>query len=258
MQFSNTFTSLRTMFAVLILGAFVLSACTDNAVEPIAGSGELTTNDLPEGGIEKDGGHDHLAADTYDDFEELKQAEPDAYAIKTRYRRSKLIVMAIHGGGIEAGTSELASDIAGNDHDFYAFEGTKGCCNSTLHITSTKFDEPTALDMVDAADRCVSLHGFGSLTPKVYVGGRDTQLKNAIYNSLIAWGFPADKNPPSDYTGTNINNICNKTSNNAGVQLEISKGLRQSMFDDFGSASGRANSKNLEFLKFLIAVRSAL
>ena len=258
MQFSTIFTSLRSFLAVLMFGAFFLSACSDNAVNPIADGDELTTNDLPELGSGKEYGHDHLLADTYANFADLKQAEPDAFEIKTRYRRSKLIIMAIHGGGIEAGTSELASDIAGNDHDFYAFEGIKSDSNSTLHITSTKFDEPTALNMVDAADRCVSLHGFGSTTKKVYVSGRDTQLRDAVYNALIAWGFPADKNPPSQYAGTSINNICNKTSNNAGVQLEISKGLRQSMFGDFSSATGRANSKNIEFLKFLIAVRSAL
>jgi phage replication-related protein YjqB (UPF0714/DUF867 family) len=51
-------------------------------------------------------------------------------------------VIAPHGGGIEPGTSELATAIAGDDFSLYLFEGLKSAGNGELHITSTNFDEP--------------------------------------------------------------------------------------------------------------------
>jgi phage replication-related protein YjqB (UPF0714/DUF867 family) len=41
-----------------------------------------------------------------------------------------LAVVALHGGGIEPGSSEIANDIAGEESSFYAFEGLKAPDNT--------------------------------------------------------------------------------------------------------------------------------
>jgi len=82
------------------------------------------------------------------------------------------LVMAIHGGGIEAGTSELALATAGFDpatlmpsvdglgiHDFWLFEGLLPQGNGRLHVTASNYDDPIATELVRNATRCISLHG---------------------------------------------------------------------------------------------------
>ena len=74
------------------------------------------------------------------------------------------VVLAIHGGGIEGGTSEVALAVAGfhpatfaqaadglEFHDLWIFEGLLSCCNSKLHVTSTEYDDPIALELVQNA-----------------------------------------------------------------------------------------------------------
>jgi hypothetical protein len=82
------------------------------------------------------------------------------------------IVMAIHGGGIEAGTSEIALAAAGfhpatlmpsddgqGSHDLWLFEGLLARGNGRLHVTASNYDDPIATELVLNARRCISLHG---------------------------------------------------------------------------------------------------
>ena len=104
------------------------------------------------------------------------------------------VVLAIHGGGIEGGTSEVALAVAGfhpatfaqatdglGFHDLWIFEGLLSSCNSNLHVTSTEYDDPIALELVQNARRCISLHGFGDA---------DAGGKNQII-AVVRRGAPA-------------------------------------------------------------------
>ena len=57
--------------------------------------------------------------------------------------------MAIHGGGIEPATTELARVIA-NDGQFnyFAFNGMRTKGNNELHVTSINYDNDIAMDLV--------------------------------------------------------------------------------------------------------------
>ena len=79
-------------------------------------------------------------SDKYPDFETLSQHEISGvdYRILVRRATTGFSIVAIHGGGIEPGTSELADAVAGLEFSFYAFEGLKGSGNADLHITSTQ------------------------------------------------------------------------------------------------------------------------
>ena len=115
--------------------------------------------------------------DYYSNFEELKEntTEGKDWRIKTKNRKDNhILVTAIHGGGIEPGTTELARRVANiGEYDFYTFEGLMPKHNERLHITSTVFDEPTLLKMLDHSDETISIHGYSGEDPIVYVGGKD-------------------------------------------------------------------------------------
>ena len=86
----------------------------------------------------------------YRSFRELARREPKEGAYLIEYRRgaSGIAVMAIHGGGIEPGTTEIAEAVAGRDHSFYSFTGIKPEGNWRLHISSRLFDEPDRKSVV--------------------------------------------------------------------------------------------------------------
>jgi phage replication-related protein YjqB (UPF0714/DUF867 family) len=90
-------------------------------------------------------------ADKYASFQELERTERRrVYRVLSRPRKARIAIIAPHGGKIEPGTSEIARKIAGADFSFYAFEGRKKQHNKSLHITSTRFDEPICLALIGA------------------------------------------------------------------------------------------------------------
>lgn len=65
--------------------------------------------------------------DAYKNFAELEQTEKEDedYTIFYREVDSEIAVIAVHGGGIEPGTIDIADALAGCDYTFYAFKGLK-------------------------------------------------------------------------------------------------------------------------------------
>lgn len=173
-------------------------------------------------------------------------------------------IIAPHGGGIEAGTSELCLTLAGYSRvgagtdpvaepgvpqrDYWMFEGLAS--SSALHVTSTHCDDPAALAVCGNNLYAVSLHGFApdddALAKRILIGGRDQRL---IRN--LAWAF--DKHGldsglgvtvvvagvDAELNGDDPTNIVNRTRTGAGAQLEISTELRRAMFGDFSGAAAR-------------------
>jgi phage replication-related protein YjqB (UPF0714/DUF867 family) len=142
--------------------------------------------------------------------------------------------MSPHGGGIEPGTSELAEAIAGTNLSFYAFEGIKQAGNRHLHITSTRFDEPRCLTLLARAERVIAIHGEESKREVAYLGGRDKDAVLRLEKELRDRSFRVSRDGPMHLQGTGRENICNRGTLNAGVQLELSDGLRRSLFQDSG------------------------
>ena len=172
--------------------------------------------------------------DRYRDFSQLCRHEQEGfdYVILHRTGGSGLLVMAPHGGGIEPGTSDIADAIAGQCHAFYCFKGIKKQGNRVLHITSNRFDEPRAMTMVPAADWVLTVHGCRDAEPVMWVGGLDRRRGDNIIEGLQEAGIPADRCERSGLRGLNPANICNQGRRRAGVQLEISFGLRNRLFAD--------------------------
>ena len=92
---------------------------------------------------------------------------------------------AIHGGGIEPGTTELARRISNvGKYNFYSFEGLRTNNNDQLHITSTNYDEPKLIKMLDKTKETISIHGFSGDDPIVYIGGKDRDMSKSIAKEL--------------------------------------------------------------------------
>ena len=164
--------------------------------------------------------------------------------------------MAPHSGGIEFGTDPIAQSIADPEHTFWAFKGIKKTGNRILHITSTRFDVPDALKITLAAQTVITIHGCHGEASVVHVGGRHSELKSQIYQSLCRAGFNAQISTEPALRGENPTNLCNRCISGRGVQLEISKGLRKTMFNSY---EGRDTRKKTEcFFRFTNAVKTAL
>lgn len=169
-------------------------------------------------------------ADKYQNFEELKLHEKggEDFEIELEERKSPIAVIAIHGGKIERGTTEVARKLAGDKYSFYSFSGLKETDNTGLHITSSHFDEPQCCNLVSKSQSIISIHGENNDDSFVMVGGKDEELIEKTSNSLKLAGFQILR-PNEGINGNFLNNICNKGLSGKGLQLEISRGLREEL-----------------------------
>jgi len=192
----------------------------------------------------------------YQSFKQLAliEVEDVDYRIRCRQGASERLIMAIHGGGIEPGTTEIAEATAGDRHGFYSFSGLKKSGNFALHITSRRFDEPQGLAIAKNATTILSIHGCGDSDSIVLMGGRNTLLKDKIRKSLEKAGFQV-KNSVR-FPGLSPMNICNRCRSGAGVQLEISHGLRSRMFE--GLLRSQRNKTTGVFNQFVDALKQVI
>jgi phage replication-related protein YjqB (UPF0714/DUF867 family) len=172
-------------------------------------------------------------ADKYSSFEQLSTSEPsDSYQILHVSRETSVAIIAPHAGKIEPGTSEISRAIAGEDLTLYLFEGCKSASNSDLHITSNRFDEPDGLVIASSAHTVLTIHGQRGDDLFINVGGLNEELGDRIIESLNAAGYVAGRHADPTLQGTNKENICNRGKSGSGVQLEISRGLRNQLCND--------------------------
>ncbi|MGW7369256.1 poly-gamma-glutamate hydrolase family protein [Streptomyces sp. NPDC054841] len=198
-----------------------------------------------------------------------------------RYPFNRTTIMALHGGGIEGGTSELCLAIAGYHpatlavqpaggpvHDYWMFEGVRASNNSELHVTSTNNDDRSALSMAAGSLNVLSLHGCtaaqagasAGVPEAVVVGGLNTHFKTYLHEEFQAAGFQTiDGSTVPALAGEDPANICNKTLLGKGAQLEMTTELRQSMFDaGYFTRLGRPTHTNAVFDAFVGAARKAI
>lgn len=139
---------------------------------------------------------------------------------------SAIAILAPHGGGIEAGTSEFARAVAGTEFNLYLFEGIRPSGNyAALHLTSHCFDEPRCLALLSACDHVVTIHGCRGDRPRALLGGLDLGLKKLISDAIAAVGIESHL-MGHPYRAIHPRNICNRGRRGAGVQIELTSALR--------------------------------
>jgi phage replication-related protein YjqB (UPF0714/DUF867 family) len=196
--------------------------------------------------------------DWYRNFQELAQKEVHGidYSIEILCRPSHVVIVAPHGGVIEPGTSEIAVRIALHDLGVYLFEGRKKNGNGRLHLTSTHFDEPGCLSLIQNYSVVLAIHGCRNrpqAEADVYIGGLHEEFRQLLKRYLRNNRFHVlDDNHTK---GSSPVNICNKGNLGKGVQIEISENLRNRMFHGI-SDCGRMMQPMLD--GFIHAIRSAI
>lgn len=193
----------------------------------------------------------------YKSFAELNAVEKkgQAFRVFVRNRRTSIAVIAPHGGGIEPGTSEIARAVAGRSLSIYTFDGLRSSGNELLHITSTLFDEPRCLNLVQKTNTVVAIHGCAGTERKILVGGLNIDLSDQIISGLEKAGFRAVK-ATRQFLGNQPENICNRGLSGQGVQLEIADSLRRSLFRSL-DREGRKMPTPV-FQKLVNALRAAI
>jgi phage replication-related protein YjqB (UPF0714/DUF867 family) len=198
--------------------------------------------------------------DTYSDFEALSRSELSGvdYGISVRRALRAFAVVASHGGGIEPGTTEVADAVASDRYSFYSFDGLKPFGNARLHLTSTRFEEPMCLSLVSQSNRVLAIHGAaGEVADAVtFLGGLDEQLGGEVGAALQSQGFIVRVHPDPRLQGLEACNVCNRGDARKGVQLELSRKLRELFF----ASLSREDRKHptAEFFKFVDTIRAVL
>lgn len=173
--------------------------------------------------------------DIYSCFKELNETESeDSYNIicEKEGRSDLYAIMAPHGGKIESGTTEISVAIAREDLSLYIFNANKTNNNKALHITSARFDEPQCESMLGKVETVLAIHGARDpeKEPKerVWVGG-SLREKFVIHldATLSPLGILVEIIP--EFLGKDPNNICNRGISKEGMQLEITKSLRNTL-----------------------------
>ena len=187
-------------------------------------------------------------ADKFKTFAELARHARDGvhWRVTSRQRPSRILVAAPHAGRAEPHTGTIAKAVAGATHSLYLFE----TLSAGLHVTSHRFQEPRGIAQARQHSRVLTVHGCDnerSTSIDVFVGGLDVGLRDAVILELRQAGFDValDRRTPGKAT----TNICNLGSSGAGVQLEISRRLRNRLGKD-------KNGKLLR--KFARSVRCAV
>lgn len=178
----------------------------------------------------------------YDSFAELRASEKaEDYTIKAHDIGSRTSILAIHGGGIERGTSEIVETLNGyGKYNTYLFEGNKKTDNKSLFVKAVNFDEPKAVSLVKASDYTVSVIGAAGDDQVTYIGGRNKILAELIRLHLTNKGYTVKplNSIPERIAGMLNSNIVNKNKlfngsyRLGGVQIAVSKGLRDKLVTD--------------------------
>ncbi|AIA71733.1 MULTISPECIES: poly-gamma-glutamate hydrolase family protein [Enterobacterales] len=176
--------------------------------------------------------------DTYSCFTELKENEAEGsfnISSKIENRSNVYAIVAPHGGKLETGTTEISLAISREDLSLYLFNANKRNNNRTLHITSANFDEPQCEKILGNVATVLAIHGARDpeTEPKerVWVGGnlRET-FENNLQETLRPLGLLIEIN--SNFLGKEPNNICNRGISQQGMQLELTKSLRDRLTMD--------------------------
>lgn len=168
----------------------------------------------------------------YENFKELQKYEKENcdFKIEHKDRGSNITIVAPHGGKIEDKTTEIAKLIAGDSFNYYSFIGQKSNNNRDLHITSHKFDEPRALELVCKLKHVIAIHGCKdkqdriSYGKKIFIGGLDENLIDKLQEALKNASLPVSF--LLKFAGKEKNNICNRGTLGKGVQFELTSSAR--------------------------------
>ena len=198
---------------------------------------------------------------TFTELSEVYEENEDWEIKKRESPNNHVLVSAIHGGGIEQVTSQLADAVAGEKYSFYTFKGKLSSGNfNNLHISSVNFDEPQALSMANEASIHISIHGAEGEKKKTLLGGLNENLRGLISDHLESSGFRV-KEAPKHLDGDHPHNIVNQTKTGQGVQLELTRAQRKAFYENGNisySSRNEVSNQTEAFNEYTDSIRAAL
>jgi phage replication-related protein YjqB (UPF0714/DUF867 family) len=196
----------------------------------------------------------------FQDFTELvlNAVKERDYRLTVVNRGADATIVAVHGGGIDPLTSELATAIAGEEHNLYDFRGIRPRGNEELRIPAHRFDEMRLRELLRHSRLGLSILGVEGTEMVAHLGGRNRCLKHILTGRLSEAGFDV-RGPAGPGAAHDPTRFVNWSSE-GGVQMELPQALRGSMVDgelrDFLWEDARR--WNERFCAFTVAVRGAL
>jgi phage replication-related protein YjqB (UPF0714/DUF867 family) len=144
-------------------------------------------------------------------------------------------LMAIHGGGIEPGTEEIARFVACHSGaSLYVYAGRRSAGNLPLHRPSHDMrieERALVVQFLNHVKTAISIHGHGRRQNRVYVGGLHQRMVQHFVElarpALSQYEWISDpKIIPSGLRGLSLSNVVNLPPAR-GMQLELPPQLRE-------------------------------
>jgi phage replication-related protein YjqB (UPF0714/DUF867 family) len=152
-------------------------------------------------------------------------------------------LMAIHGGGIEPGTEEIARFVAYHSGaSLYVYAGRRSRGNLSLHRPSHNMrieERDLVVQFLKHVKIAISIHGHGRRQNRAYVGGLHESMVHRfveiVQPALSQYEWISDpKIIPKGLRGQSPGNVVNLPPDK-GMQLELPPQLRQTK----GTSDGR-------------------
>lgn len=152
-------------------------------------------------------------------------------------RRGPVGVFAIHGGGIEPGTEQLARYLVENTlASAYVFSGRRGKRNIALHLPSYRFvrlGSALLKQILSDVQTVLSLHGHNRADRDIYLAGTNLDLLHAVIRALASYlpAYKVSEDPAlvdRRLRALDSRNLVNLPPH-GGVQIELPRSLRQAM-----------------------------
>lgn len=152
-------------------------------------------------------------------------------------------LMAIHGGGIEPGTEEIARFVAYHSGaSLYVYAGRRSKGNLSLHRPSHNMrieERDLVVQFLKHVKIAISIHGHGRRQNRAYVGGLHESMVQRFVGivrpALSQYEWISDpKIIPKGLRGRSPGNVVNLPPDR-GMQLELPPQLRQTK----GTSDGR-------------------
>ncbi len=173
-------------------------------------------------------------------------------------RGGEVTVAAIHGGGIEPLTGELAAAIAEGEHNLYILRGLCSQGNDALRIPVSRYDEMRLRALLQRGQVALSLEGVRGEGEAVLLGGQNRRLGAILQETLTEAGWETGN--LSQVVAAHDPALFFNRPPQGGVHLELSHAVRAAMIDGPLSGSGweEAARWNHRFHTFVDVVRGAL
>jgi phage replication-related protein YjqB (UPF0714/DUF867 family) len=170
----------------------------------------------------------------------------------------RCLLVSPHGGSIEPGTTDVMLAVANlGQWAHYNFQGQLPRRNwRELHIPSTHFDEPRLLGLLPQARFVLSFHGESDDERRticvggLYHHGRETFIACLAEDlaHLRVTVSDALQMQNEGIAGRSRQNITNRGTLEAGVQLEFSQGVRTLLFRNLNQSRRRQPTEHLGVL----------